>query len=258
MAHKQHNFFDTVVPKCRAALPKDGEIPSAEFCDAADAVLKIFDTLRLGTLQSDLIDNAMRVRKKMAEFENRTIQGMCEAEIALVGGKAKKILKKDGTMCGSLLWLKRGLDMIAALLTCLTTPDSLSECVFTAYNYSLRMHHSRFTKVAASACAGRSLAFAPRPARRAVALTPRAILAARCSWKPRSNRAPIAWFSSRRLRVGRAAPMRWCVVARGYPRRRHVAPRVTGSALLIRGRWIRGSKIWCRSSKRSPEACRPT
>ena len=121
------NFFDTVVPKFQAALPKDGQIPSAEFCDAADAIIKIFDALSgMGAVQSDMGGNATYVRKKMAEFENMTIQGMCEAELASVDGKLSKVVTKTGSMCCSLLWLKRALRMIegCAWLARASTPPS--------------------------------------------------------------------------------------------------------------------------------------
>ena len=55
----------------------------------------------------------------------------------------------------------------------------LSKCVTSGYETAIKQHHNMLMKVAASAHAGRSLAPAPRAARRAVALTLRAILAAR-------------------------------------------------------------------------------
>ena len=55
----------------------------------------------------------------------------------------------------------------------------LSKCVTSGYETAIKPHHNFMMKVAASARAGRSQAPAPRAARRAVALTLRAILAAR-------------------------------------------------------------------------------
>ena len=87
-------------------------IPCKEFVEAANAIIAIFDSLSgMGPVQKDMVGNAKHIERHLEAMPGRSVQAMCEAELEAAGGDFKKV-NKDGTMCCSLLWLKRALRMI--------------------------------------------------------------------------------------------------------------------------------------------------
>lgn len=81
-----------------------GSIPAAEFLDACDAIISIFDCLGsgLGMVKKDMVGNVTHIRNNMANFPpDVTLDAMVQKDIEA------KVTHKDGTTAMSLLWLKR-------------------------------------------------------------------------------------------------------------------------------------------------------
>ena len=79
---------------------------------------QVFDVI--GTAMSipknDMMGNATAVQKFAAENPGKTLQELCDAEIAEAGGDAEKAIKKEGCTV-KLLWLSRAMKFIQARRT---------------------------------------------------------------------------------------------------------------------------------------------
>ncbi|KAJ2626471.1 hypothetical protein H4R22_004798 [Coemansia sp. RSA 1290] len=140
----------------------DGEINTAEFLEAAEGVVKMFDLLDSAAfypVKSDMTTNIEKVRAKSlsgpdpARYD--TLQKIVRAEAQ----------EGDRTATQGLLWLKRGLELTAmALKRSLETPaEELAESFTLAYNNTLKQFHGFIVKkmfgVAMMACPTRAVFF---------------------------------------------------------------------------------------------------
>ncbi|KAJ5161276.1 hypothetical protein N7492_006668 [Penicillium capsulatum] len=135
-------WFDTI-SKSFADVPidaaNDNAISTAEFLEAAEALVTLFDVLGSAAftpVKNDLLGNIKKVRDRLlaAPAESQTLQDLVLNEL--------KAGKK--TASGGLLWLCRGLDFTAqALRHNLDNPSvELSASFREAYGGTLKPHHS--------------------------------------------------------------------------------------------------------------------
>ncbi|KAJ5668559.1 uncharacterized protein N7477_007129 [Penicillium maclennaniae] len=139
-------WFDTL-KKSFADVPidaaNDDAISTAEFLEAAEALVSLFDVIgsaAFSPVKSDLTGNIKKVRDRMlaAPAESQTLQ-----ELVLNELKTGKHTATEG-----LVWLVRGLDFTAqALRHNLQNPkDELSTSFRHAYGGTLKPHHSFMVK----------------------------------------------------------------------------------------------------------------
>jgi len=114
------------------------------FLRAAYAAVMIFDLIPgMGMVQADIQGNADNIWLKMSSAGDSLLQ-LCDGEIAALGGDVDRARQLDGSVCTSLLWLKRALRLIEGILRQLMRHPSktLRECCNAAYAASLRAHHN--------------------------------------------------------------------------------------------------------------------
>ncbi|PSN71455.1 glycolipid transfer protein-like protein HET-C2 [Corynespora cassiicola Philippines] len=139
-------FFDTI-KKSFVDVPVDeaagGKIPTTEFLEASESLLKLFDVLgsaAFSPVKSDMAGNIKKIRDRQlaAPTLSETLQDLVINEL-----KEKKHVATEG-----LLWLVRGLDFTAqALRENVNNPSQeLSDSFRTAYTGTLKPHHSMFIK----------------------------------------------------------------------------------------------------------------
>ena len=132
-----------VESRLKLVKPSSAGVPSQEFLRASYAIINIFDAIPgMGMVKSDMIGNADKIWRHQKKGEPKSLEQMCDAELMLVSAdKARNI---DGSVCTSLLWLKRALRLIEGILLELVK-DSLKpmkECCQAAYSRSLKSHHN--------------------------------------------------------------------------------------------------------------------
>ena len=120
-------------------------VPTLEFLRVSYAIVTIFDAIPgMGMVKSDLIGNADKIWRHQIPGEPLTLQAMCDAEIDALGGDADAARKRDGSVCNSLLWLKRALRLIEGILIELTKHrhKPMKDCCQAAYASSLKRFHN--------------------------------------------------------------------------------------------------------------------
>ncbi|VEU24439.1 DEKNAAC105546 [Brettanomyces naardenensis] len=143
-------------------LEGDNRIPTAEFLEASESLVKLFDLLGSAAFQvveSDMNGNITKMKKRLGEDpeHSKTLQGMVLEEV-------KEGKKKTGTQ--ALLWLSRGLQFTAAAMReTLEHPEKEMDVTFTdGYKRTLIKYHSMFVrpvfKLAMRACPYRKDFFA--------------------------------------------------------------------------------------------------
>ena len=108
------------------------------------AHMQVFDVIgaSMAIPKGDMMGNATAMAKFAADTPGKTVQELCEADIAKVGGgDAQKALTKEGPTV-KLLWLSRAMKLIQVLLQKLVADKKaeLSDCVKKAYEASLKQH----------------------------------------------------------------------------------------------------------------------
>ena len=100
------------------------------------AHLQVFDVIGASMTipKGDMMNNANAMAKFAADTPGKTVQELCEADIAKVGG---------GEAITKLLWLSRAMKLIQLLLQKLVENKKaeLADCVREAYEASLKQHH---------------------------------------------------------------------------------------------------------------------
>eukprot|EP00908_Phaeocystis_cordata_P017311 Transcript_28635.p4 GENE.Transcript_28635~~Transcript_28635.p4 ORF type:complete len:206 (-),score=102.79 Transcript_28635:1003-1620(-) len=134
---------------CKAASTADA-VDAPTYAEASVTLITVFDVI--GTAMSipknDMMGNATAVQKFAAENPGKTLQELCDAEIAEAGGDAEKAIKKEGCTV-KLLWLSRAMKFIQVLLQTLDAERSatLSACVTKGYEASLKQYHGMAVKL---------------------------------------------------------------------------------------------------------------
>lgn len=144
-------------------VPLEGDqIPTVEFLEASESLVKLFDLLGSAAFQvvvNDMNGNITKIKKRLEEDPThaKTLQGLVLEEVKEGG-------KKKGTQ--ALLWLSRGLQFTeAAMRETLDNPTKEMSVTFTdAYKKTLIKYHSMFVrpifKLAMKACPYRKDFFA--------------------------------------------------------------------------------------------------
>jgi len=109
------------------------------------AHMQVFDVIgaSMAIPKGDMMGNATAMAKFAADTPGKTVQELCEADIAKVGGgDAQKAITKEGPTV-KLLWLSRAMKLIQVLLQKLVADKKaeLADCVREAYEASLKQHH---------------------------------------------------------------------------------------------------------------------
>jgi len=129
----------------RAAQLVDGKVPGAEFVEASQAIISIFDLISgMSIPKGDMEGNATTLGKNLAA--GQTVEACVEAELA--GGNLKKLIADGKTSTCALLWLSRALFFIHGLLLAMIadTSKSVKDCVLAGYETSLKPHHGFVTR----------------------------------------------------------------------------------------------------------------
>jgi hypothetical protein len=141
--------------KFLAVAKPDGKLDMPSFLAACDDVVKIVDKLGafLSTVRGDINGNITKCRAAMAKSEGvALLEDLCGKEME--GG----IQKSEGTVCLSLLWLKRALAMIIGMVANLADPSyadkKLSVCVQDSYKNTLAPFHGWIVSTAVSTAMG--------------------------------------------------------------------------------------------------------
>ena len=141
-------ILDEVDAKLRHVRTTSRGAPCQEFLSASYAIITIFDALTgMQMVKKDMIGNCDKIWKLQTK-ERRTLQQMCDDEIDALNGDADAARKKDGSVCNSLLWLKRALRLVEGILQELVrdTKKKLKDCVTASYARSLKRHHNMVMK----------------------------------------------------------------------------------------------------------------
>ncbi|GEQ67201.1 hypothetical protein JCM33374_g865 [Metschnikowia sp. JCM 33374] len=135
-------FFDG--KKSFAAVPvTESKISTADFLEASEALVKLFDLLgssAFSVVQKDMTGNIEKVRAKLLEdpANSSTLQGLILSE---ADTKSKKATQ-------GLLWLTRGLEFTAqAMRETVNNPSKELTVTFTdAYSKTLSKYHGMLVK----------------------------------------------------------------------------------------------------------------
>ena len=120
-------------------------VPCLEFLRASYAIVTIFDAIPgMGMVKGDMLGNVDKIWRHQQVGAALSLQAMCDSEIDALGGDADVARKRDGSVCNSLLWLKRALRLVEGILLELTRHKlkSMKECCNAAYATSLKKHHN--------------------------------------------------------------------------------------------------------------------
>lgn len=134
---------------CREACTAE-TVPADKYAEASICLITVFDVIgaAMKIPKDDMMGNATAMAKFAADTPGKSVQELCEADIAEVGGgDAQKAIKKEGPTV-KLLWLSRAMKFIQILLQALVSDAeaSLSDCVRKAYEASLKQHHGMIVK----------------------------------------------------------------------------------------------------------------
>jgi len=134
---------------CREACTAE-TVPADKYAEASICLITVFDVIgaAMKIPKDDMMGNATAMQKFSAAAPGKTVQELCEADIAETGGgDAQKAIKKEGVTV-KLLWLSRAMRFIQILLQALVADAeaSLSDCVRKAYEGSLKQHHGMIVK----------------------------------------------------------------------------------------------------------------
>ncbi|KAJ2355803.1 hypothetical protein GGF43_002466 [Coemansia sp. RSA 2618] len=123
-----------------------GDINTAEFLEAAEGVVKLFDVLDSAAfypVKTDLSNNIKKVREKsLSKPADPTVYDTLQK---IIVAEAKE---GDRTATQGLLWLKRGLELTAMALkrNLENEKETLSESFTEAYNNTLKQFHGFIVK----------------------------------------------------------------------------------------------------------------
>ena len=138
-------FFEDVEQRLKAVRPSKAGTPTREFLYASYSLISIFDALAgMGMVKSDMIGNCDKIWRHMDAPDEQTLEAMCDAEIEKFGGDVDKAWRVDGSVCNSLLWLKRALRLVEGIMKALLKKPakSMKECCNLAYAGSLKKYHN--------------------------------------------------------------------------------------------------------------------
>lgn len=146
-------FFEEMKKSFVDVEVTDGKINTAEFLEAAESLVKLFDLLgssAFAVVQKDMTGNISKIRTKLLDnpAANGTLQDLVLSETA---GKSK-------TATQGLLWLSRGLEFTSqAMRETVTNPTSeLTKSFTDAYSKTLSRYHGMMIrpifKLAMKAC----------------------------------------------------------------------------------------------------------
>lgn len=135
-------FFDEMKTSFADVPVTDGKIATAEFLDASESLVKLFDllgSLAFAVVQKDMTGNITKIRTKLLADPagSATLQDLILSE---AGGKR--------TATQGLLWLSRGLEFTAqAMRETVNNPSAELTKTFTdAYNKTLSQYHGMLVK----------------------------------------------------------------------------------------------------------------
>jgi len=134
---------------CREACTAE-TVPADKYAEASICLITVFDVIgaAMKIPKDDMMGNATAMAKFAADTPGMTVQQLCDADIAAVGGgDPQKAIKKEGPTV-KLLWLSRAMKFIQILLQALVADAeaSLSDSVRKAYEASLKQHHGMIVK----------------------------------------------------------------------------------------------------------------
>ena len=99
-------------------------------------------------VKSDMIGNTDSIWRHTTGASGETLDALCNVEVEAVG--TKKAFSTDGSVSTSLLWLRRALGFIEAIMKALIQKPvkSMKACCHDAYQTSLARYHNVLMKSA--------------------------------------------------------------------------------------------------------------
>ncbi|KAH3663748.1 hypothetical protein OGAPHI_005150 [Ogataea philodendri] len=154
-------FFDEMKKSFADVPVVDGKIATADFLEASESLVKLFDLLgssAFSVVQNDMTGNIQKVRAKLLESPDKTgtLQDLILSEVT----------DKKKTATQGLLWLCRGLQFTAVAMreTVSRPKDELNKTFTDAYGKTLTKYHTMLIrpifKLAMKACPYRADFFA--------------------------------------------------------------------------------------------------
>lgn len=136
-------FFDEIKKSFADVKVTEGKVDTAEFLQASEALVKLFDLLgssAFAVVQKDMTGNIEKIQKKLLSdpINSSTLQDLILTEAS----------GKDKTATQGLLWLSRGLEFTAkAMNETVDNPTSeLTKTFTSAYEKTLSKHHGMLVK----------------------------------------------------------------------------------------------------------------
>lgn len=136
-------FFDEIKKSFADVKLTEGKVDTAEFLQASEALVKLFDLLgssAFAVVQKDMTGNIEKIQKKLLSdpINCSTLQDLILSEAS----------GKDKTATQGLLWLSRGLEFTAkAMNETVDNPTSeLTKTFTSAYEKTLSKHHGMLVK----------------------------------------------------------------------------------------------------------------
>jgi hypothetical protein len=157
-------FFEEVEGRLKAVRSRSSKgVPTVELLYLSYAIISIFDAMPgMGMVKSDMLGNCDKIWRHLGGEGNApTLEDMVAAELEALAGDSERARKRDGSVCNSLLWLKRALRLVEGILQELLAhpTKSMKDCTAAAYATSLKRHHNMVMKgafgVAVNAAPGR-------------------------------------------------------------------------------------------------------
>jgi len=115
-------------------------------CDEIASMIGLFGASML-SVRASVTDNLVKIRKQIAMLD---VGSDLRIETVIFAERDRGVMKKEGSVCLSMLWLKRSLDFMGALLDLLCSDKTMStkQCALKAHNKTLAPWQGWFVRTA--------------------------------------------------------------------------------------------------------------
>ena len=114
-------------------------------CDEIASMIGLFGASML-SVRASVTDNLVKIRKQLAMLD---VGSDLRVETVIFAERDRGVMKKEGSVCLSMLWLKRSLDFMGMFLDLIRSEKSMStkDCALKAHSKTLAPWQGWFVRV---------------------------------------------------------------------------------------------------------------
>jgi hypothetical protein len=142
---KIHTKFSNLLSQ----LPTFGNVDTESLmsaCDEIASMIGLFGASML-SVRASVTDNLVKIRKQLAMLD---VGSDLRVETVIFAERDRGVMKKEGSVCLSMLWLKRSLDFMGMFLDLIRSEKSMStkDCALKAHSKTLAPWQGWFVRTA--------------------------------------------------------------------------------------------------------------